>query len=196
MLIFENKLPSHNRNAVIAKINSVSSNLGIRPNWLMAVINFETAGTFSPSIKNKYTGATGLIQFMPSTAVGLGTSTAQLALMPFEKQLEYVEKYYRPYKSKIKGFIDLYLATFFPVSMGKPDNWVLKTGGISAATIAAQNPAFDPFKTGKVTVGAIKKVILAKVPAEYIKYLTGTGVGLSMAAIAVGIFGFILYKNL
>ncbi|HBC04295.1 MAG TPA: hypothetical protein DC015_08915, partial [Aequorivita sp.] len=72
MLIFQDKLPTSQRAEIINKLNSVAANLGIDVNWLMAVINFESAGTFSPSIQNKYSGATGLIQFMPSTAKSLG----------------------------------------------------------------------------------------------------------------------------
>ena len=38
----------------------------------MAVMSFETGGTFDPGIRNAAgSGATGLIQFMPSTAAGL-----------------------------------------------------------------------------------------------------------------------------
>ena len=38
-------------------------------------------------------GATGLIQFMPNTAEGLGTSTGELAGMSRARQMHYVEKY-------------------------------------------------------------------------------------------------------
>ena len=131
MLIFQDKLPTSQRAEIINKLNSVAANLGIDVNWLMAVINFESAGTFSPSIQNKYSGATGLIQFMPSTAKSLGTSVEALKYMDFLTQLNYVEKYYRPYRGKIKSFVDLYLATFFPVAMGKPDNFVIQTSKIS-----------------------------------------------------------------
>lgn len=43
-------------------------------------------------------GAIGLIQFMPSTAKGLGTSTSALKQMTAVDQLAYVEKYFAPYK--------------------------------------------------------------------------------------------------
>ena len=194
MLIFKEKLPAQNRNAIINKINSVSANLGINPNWLMAVMNFESG--LNPQAKNPYSGATGLIQFMPSTARSLGTSVEQLAFMPFENQLHYVEKYYDQWKSKVKSFVDLYLATFFPVAIGKPDSWVLETNNVSASTIASQNPVFDPLKQGKVTVGAIKKVILSKIPVDLLKYVTTTTVGISLGFVGLVVFGFILYKNL
>ncbi|EAR15442.1 hypothetical protein RB2501_13979 [Robiginitalea biformata HTCC2501] len=149
----------------------------------MAVINFETAGTFSTSIKNPFSGATGLIQFMPATASSLGTSTTQLAAMSFTEQLDFVEKYYRPYKQRIRGFVDLYLATFFPAAIGKPDSWVLSAPGISASKIAEQNPVFA--ESGVVRVGKIKSVLLSKVPLAYAKYLVGQS-SFFLSVLAVG----------
>ncbi len=43
----------------------------------MAAMAFESARTFSADIVNKASGATGLIQFMPKTAEGLGTWTGE-----------------------------------------------------------------------------------------------------------------------
>lgn len=80
MLIYENKVPASYRTAFIAKVILVSKNLGINPNWLMAIIHFETAGTFSPSITNSL-GYTGLIQFGASAAASIGTTTAALRAM-------------------------------------------------------------------------------------------------------------------
>ena len=183
MLIFEDRLPSNDRTAIIAKIRSVSHNLGIDPNWLMAVINFETNGTFSTTIQNPFSNATGLIQFMPNTAAHLGTSIGQLKQMDFIRQLDVVERYYRPYKSKIKGFIDLYLATFFPLAMGKPDDWVLQTKTLSAKRIADQNPIFND--GGKVTVGSIKRALLKKIPTAYLKYLVVQNQGFVITSLLV-----------
>jgi len=58
----------------------MAGRLGAKPEHLLAVMSFETGGSFSPSETN-FIGATGLIQFIPDTARGLGTSTAQLARM-------------------------------------------------------------------------------------------------------------------
>jgi len=184
MLIFQDKLPQANRNAIIDKINSVSGNLGIDPNWLMAVIDYESAGSFSPSIVNSKSKATGLIQFMPETAIDLGTTTAALAQMSFIRQMDFVQAYYTPYKSRIKSYVDLYLATFYPVSMGKPNSYVIGSTPARQATIARQNPSFDPFKTGKVTVGAIKTAILKRVPPNLIKFITNGGGGLTLLGLA------------
>jgi len=75
-------------------IQSVANRLGINPNDLAQIISFETGGTFDPAQKNLAGGsARGLIQFMPSTAKGLGTTTEALAAMTFDEQMVYVEKY-------------------------------------------------------------------------------------------------------
>jgi hypothetical protein len=59
----------------------------------MAAMAFETGGSFSPAVPNKAgSGAVGLIQFMPSTAKGLGTSTEALKKMSAVQQLDFVKK--------------------------------------------------------------------------------------------------------
>src|SRR3546814_4426455 len=68
----------------------MAARLGTKPEYLMAVMSFETGGSFSPAqANNAGSGATGLIQFMPNTAAGLGTSTAALAQMSSVEQLQY-----------------------------------------------------------------------------------------------------------
>src|ERR1044071_1211337 len=57
------------------KVVKIASDLGTNPNFLMAVMSFESGATFRPSVKNMAgSGAVGLIQFMPATATGLGTT--------------------------------------------------------------------------------------------------------------------------
>jgi len=168
-LQYQDKVPSSYKDEFVKKVASISSQLEIDPNWLMAIIFWESAGTFSPSVENKSTGATGLIQFMPSTAKGLGTSTTALKKMSAVEQLDWVYKYYLPYKGKIKNYVDTYFVTFFPLAVGKPDNFVIEANNIPASLIASQNPAFDVNKDGKVQVWEVKKVMLEKLPKEWIR---------------------------
>jgi tape measure domain-containing protein len=83
-------LTASNAKALIATANRI----GIDPITLLTIMLFETAGTLSPSITNSI-GATGLIQFTPGTAKGLGTSTTALRQMTFAQQLPWVEKYFK-----------------------------------------------------------------------------------------------------
>lgn len=169
MLIFEDKVTT-NKSLFINKVILISQKLDIDPNWLMAVMNLETGGTFSPSIQNKTSGATGLIQFIPSTAKSLGTTTSALSKMSNVQQLDYVYKYLNQYKSKLVNYIDLYLAVFFPIAMTKSDSYVIKSDSASASKIAAQNAGFDLNKNKMITVGEIKSVFLKKIPADWIDY--------------------------
>jgi murein DD-endopeptidase MepM/ murein hydrolase activator NlpD len=79
------------------ELHRVAQSLKIPTQWLADLMAFETGGTFSTSITNTgdYGGARGLIQFMPETAAGLGTSTEALARMSRTEQMVYVEKYLR-----------------------------------------------------------------------------------------------------
>jgi len=150
-LLYENKIPVSYRNAFVKKVRQISSSLSINPNNLMFIMHFESAGTFSPSIRNPYSGGTGLIQFMPATAISLGTTVNALAQMSAVTQLDYVYKYYAPYKGKLKSGEDLYLVTFFPIALNKPDSWIFRSNSLSAYIIAKQNPVLDLNKDMKIT---------------------------------------------
>lgn len=204
MLVYEKQLPANIRNAFTNKVKQISQRLQINPNWLMAIMSFESANTFSPSIKNPISNAVGLIQFMPSTAKGLGTSTQALSKMSAIEQLDYVEKYFNPYKGKMKNYVDTYFVVFFPLAVGKPDNWVLQSSGLKASKIALQNPAFDLNKDGKLTVKEVKAVMLKKLPSEWrnnpdfavftTAYKTEIS-ALIIGLVALGVGGYYLYKN-
>ena len=57
----------------------IGDELAIDPDFLMACMAWESAETFRANIKNAAgSGATGLIQFMPSTARALGTTAEAL----------------------------------------------------------------------------------------------------------------------
>ena len=167
-MIFENNVSS-NRDAFLSKVKSIAAKLFIDPEWLMAVMYLES-GINSKAV-NSNGGATGLIQFMPSTAQNLGTSTASLYNMTNVQQLDYVYKYFKPYAGRIYSFPDLYLITFFPVALGKSDSYVLQTKNLSAETIANANPVFDLDKNKQITVGEFKEAIYSRLPVNIATYL-------------------------
>lgn len=120
----------------VKRLESVAHKYGFRPEWLANLINFESAGTFNPAIKNSI-GATGLIQFLKSTAEYLQTSTSELAKMSFDEQMDYVDKYlYNYFKgvganrglfNKDTGKVtskftqaDLFMIIFYPAATGNP----------------------------------------------------------------------------
>lgn len=118
-------------------------------NWLMACMAFETGRTFDPAQVNLAgSGATGLIQFMPRTAEGLGTTTAELAAMTAVEQLAFVERYFMPYRLRINTLPDMYLAILMPAYVGRPGGSVMFTDGTTAYR---QNAGLDADTDGRIT---------------------------------------------
>lgn len=135
----------------IAETLTDLQNVPFDPNNLMACMAFESAETFSASIRNAAgSGATGLIQFMPTTAVEVGTTTDALAEMTAEDQLNYVYKYFANIvktRGPIQSLEDCYMAILLPSAVGKPDDTVLFSNGVSYR----QNSGLDANHDGKVT---------------------------------------------
>lgn len=137
--------------------------LDIPVDYLMAVIAFESAETFSPSIKNQAgSGATGLVQFMPATAKGLGTTVSVLETMTAEDQLNYVYKYFLPYKGKLKTLSDVYMAVLWPRAIGQPETHVLWEKA-SKPTTYRQNSGLDINKDGAITKAEAAAKVQAKI---------------------------------
>lgn len=134
-----------------AKARAISGRLGCLADDLMTCIAWESGRSFSPSKKNMAgSGATGLIQFMPATAKGLGTSTAALAAMTAVQQLDWVEKYFQPYKGKLNTLADLYMAILWPAGVGKPMEYVLWDKDTRPTTFR-QNAGLDINRDGEIT---------------------------------------------
>ena len=121
------------------------------PNWLMGCMGFESAGTFRSDVRNMAgSGAAGLIQFMPATAIALGTTVENLVLLSPESQLYYVQRYFQPYAPRIASLEDMYMAILLPSAVGKSNDTVLFTNGMVAYR---QNAALDANADGKITKG-------------------------------------------
>lgn len=103
-MILENQVSS----PFAAKVRQIASRLGVPPDYLMAVMWSESR--LDPAATNPEGGATGLIQFMPATAAGLGTSCEALREMSALDQLDYVERFFRPYAPRCHTFGDFYMA--------------------------------------------------------------------------------------
>jgi peptidoglycan hydrolase-like protein with peptidoglycan-binding domain len=132
------------------KVVKIAADLGTDPNFLMAIMSFETGHTFSPKVKNPGSGATGLIQFMPTTAKGLGTSIEKLVKMTAEEQLDVVAKYLAPFKGRMKTLEDAYMTVLFPKAVGKGSGFVLFK---KPSTQFKQNKGLDINGDGLITAG-------------------------------------------
>jgi peptidoglycan hydrolase-like protein with peptidoglycan-binding domain len=151
-----------------AKVRVISETIGCDPNFLMACMAFETGETFSPSVRNRMSGATGLIQFIPSTARGLGTSTDALAAMSAVDQLDVVEKYFRG--KAVRTLEDVYMAILWPRAIGKENDFVLFA---TPSRAYRQNAGLDRNRDGRIT----KAEAAAKVRAKLDKGLNPPFVG-------------------
>lgn len=106
-----------------AALNLISSKLGVSPLKLKYLIEFESK--WNPLIKNPYSSARGLIQFVDKTARGLGYSSS---LDLVNKNPSRVEQLLGPvynYLKKYKPFINdqsLFMAVFYPVARYWPGN--------------------------------------------------------------------------
>ncbi len=158
-------------------VTGTAQRLGIAEDYLYTVMDFETGGSFSPSQKNMAgSGATGLIQFMPSTARGLGTSTDALSKMTRVQQMKYVEQYLKDAGVKSGATLsDLYMSILFPAAVGKGEDFVLfGKGARSGFTGRAydQNSGLDKDKSGSVTKAEASAKVMERLPAS------ASGVGL------------------
>lgn len=95
-------------------LNDIAVRLGVSYTDLYNLIAFESG--FDPMAKNPYSSAKGLIQFIDSTARGLGYQSSQDLITKhptIQSQLPVVEKYLQQYVP-FDGKQSLYLAVFYP----------------------------------------------------------------------------------
>lgn len=121
---------------------------------IATVMSIESAGTFSPSIRNPFGSATGLIQFTESTAKILGTTTLDLSRMIAVEQLRFVEKYYRNARVTANARpVDYYV-----VLVGKSPGLGLSVPVISAADYE-HNKGLDADHDGVITVSDLQTIM-------------------------------------
>jgi len=157
-----------------AKLYRIATELGLPPGELASLMGFESSWTWSPSVRNPSGGATGLIQFMPSTARNLGTTTEALAAMTAFDQLDYVQKYLAKMgRWKVPG--DSYLMVFWPAGVGKPDDYVIGVkdseelvpgASFSRGRVYFQNRGLDANGDGRITAGDVRAKVLSVLRAS------------------------------
>lgn len=159
-LAWGKKVDEQFRAKVLAICTGFGWSLETHPSWLMSCMAFESGETFSPSVCNAAgSGATGLIQFMPATARDLGTSTEALACMTALAQLDYVQRYFRPYAKRINSLSDMYMAILMPKYVGQPEDSVMF---IDPKISYRQNAGLDANKDGKITKAEASSKVRAK----------------------------------
>ncbi len=161
----------------------VALGLGIDPNWLAAVISFESAHTFASDIVlggGRYRGpaddnkAVGLIQFTnvaleAMARRGWTVTKAQLAAMTPEQQMAWVQRYFQTVNAggRMRDLSDVYMAVFAPKFIGAPSDAVLYSRG---TRYYEANAGLDKNKDGTIT-----KAEAASFPA--VLYAEAQGMG-------------------
>ena len=146
------------------RLLDVSDELNIDVDYMATVMSIESNKTFDPAVKSPYSSATGLIQFLESTAKRMGTSTQELSNMTATEQLEYVKRFYESVlnngRIRVTSPGILHVATFSPGVLqrgGTPsDDTVIadKNKGINPTYVDA-NPGFAV--NGVITIGSAGK---------------------------------------
>ncbi|MBF0981192.1 transglycosylase SLT domain-containing protein [Candidatus Gracilibacteria bacterium] len=153
------------------KVEDISKDLEINPNWLMTVM-FKESGLDSTA-SNK-SGAAGLIQFMPKTLQSMKITRKELLAMSPLMQLDYVKKFYEKNKG-YNSLKDLYLEAFFPAARKYSNNpdYVFESPseGLSAEKIAKANPGIAPKGATRITMkdfdNYVAKIVDKNVPEGF-----------------------------
>ena len=94
------------------ELQAIAKRIETEPAWLLNVMASESL--FDPKARNGLPGqtASGLLQFIESTAQSLGTTTEAIRRMSPVEQLRLVEKYLTPFRGRLNSLADVYLAVF------------------------------------------------------------------------------------
>ena len=136
------------------RLEQLCQDLDIHCMSLLSVMHAETGGIFSPTTRNRYNGASGLIQFTNQTARTLHTTLPEIRRMSQVEQLRLVEKYFRVVKTwnhrvDYRNPREVALSVFYPRATGRGDNFVVAERG---SLMYRQNSSLDflpPY--GKIT---------------------------------------------
>jgi hypothetical protein len=148
------------------KVIEISKRLGTNPDYLMAIMAFETGRTFDPAQRNlakPKNGPVGLLQFTEVGAKSIGTTKDELANKTALEQLDCVEKFLEQSKKLgLKKIEDLYAAVHWPAAVGKDVSHVLYSKHSPSTKLKnyyETNKGFDQNKDGNITLDeAAKKV--------------------------------------
>ncbi|HRO27320.1 MAG TPA: LysM peptidoglycan-binding domain-containing protein [Luteimonas sp.] len=149
----------------IRGVEAMAERIGTRPEYVLAVMSFETGGSFSPGVRNAAgSGATGLIQFMPATARELGTSTDALARMSATEQLEYVERYFA--RRSDPGDLNTLEGVYTTVLYGSPRPDPGSTLFASGTAAYRMNAPLDLNGDGRITAGEATSFVRDRIDGE------------------------------
>ncbi|MEZ4885001.1 MAG: transglycosylase SLT domain-containing protein [Chitinophagales bacterium] len=149
------------------KVRNISNKLDIHPNWLMAIMHSESK--LDASVVNlKGSGAAGLIQFLPTTAIDMDITVEQMRNLNHVQQLDYVHTYLKGVKETRKvnynNITDLYLAILYPAAIGKDVEFVLYR---KPSEKYQANSGLDENRDGEISISDIDLRMQRLYPIAY-----------------------------
>ena len=161
--MFDQFIPATYKNVTreqfILRARQAAQAVGIRYEWLMCVIMVESM--FKPNAYNASSGASGLIQWVGSTAKSLhGLTTAQIREMDGLQQLGLIVELFKKqgHAGKMHSLDDVIMSVHYPAYMGQSRSKVLYSEGSEAYRL---NKTFDTDtlkggnNDGAVTLGEV-----------------------------------------
>jgi hypothetical protein len=139
------------------ELQAIARRLKTEPAWLLNVMASESL--FDHTARNELSGqtATGLLQFIESTAKNMGTTTEAIRRMSPVEQLRLVEKYLIPFRGHLNSLADIYMAVFrgFIVKGGDATVIAPLDSSNRERRIYSLNRWFDFDGDGKITKGEL-----------------------------------------
>lgn len=166
--------------AFVNGVNALAQKWNIDAGDLLGLMGSESGENINAQARNP-SGATGIIQFMPSTARAMGTSTEAIGRLNRTQQLPLVDQYFRM-NNLPKGATagQLYATVFLPAYNNKSPNFVVaRRGGPNDAgkngngSWYSQNAGLDVNRDGAITI--------ADLGARVSQKRMGMGLGASQA---------------
>ena len=138
-------------------LQAIAKRLKTEPAWLLNVMASESS--FNPTARNGLPGqtASGLLQFIESTARSIGTTTEAIRRMSPVEQLRLVEKYLTPFRGRLNSLADVYLAVFrgFIIEGGEATVIAPLDNSNKERRIYSLNRWLDFSGDGKITKGEL-----------------------------------------
>lgn len=144
----------------ITELNAASERLKTNPDWLLNVMACESS--FISTARNSLPGqsASGLLQIVESTVRRLGTTTTAIRRMNPVEQLQYVERYFAPFRGQLNSQADVYAAAFRGFIMQGGHDRVAAPLSHAPKELRAYslNKSLDINRDGRITKGELATV--------------------------------------
>jgi hypothetical protein len=145
------------------ELQAVAERLKTQPAWLLNVMASESL--LNPAARNSLLGqtASGLLQFIESTAQSMGTTTEAIRRMNPVEQLRLVERYLAPFRGRLNSLADVYMAVFRGLIIEGGDTSVVAPldGSNKERRIYSLNKWLDFNSDNKITKGELALAALA-----------------------------------